>query len=767
MSDRLEVHLRMLTSDDAPWVVEVDRASAALAHRFDWNEEKLAAELDEGLWAGEDRWGWAIIVDGRPGGFALVTGLTNPDADMAIRIAPHLRGRGVGREVLRQLADHHFSACENLTRLTGRTHEHNVPMQRAFNAAGFLMEARYRDSFEMPNGSFASEWGYALTRADWEAGRHRVGNRGWDLHGLAFEIEETVEGPEPRGYLIKFLQEGRRAIARCKVTMDSDTASKIASGAIAKGDVLAVARVALVHDGDAPRGTVQPAETLESDANCQRSSPVPPRVQRRPLGRVPWYESVMSKLRVQCFTVSVDGYGAGPRQDCEYPLGVGGENLHKWFVPTRTFKSLQLKDAPAARGMHGGTEGTTTGTTTGTTGETTTGTTGETTTTGGTTTGTTSTGGTTTETPRTRTPVPNVTKSPMNMCQPGSARYVDATRQLPLPGARYCTTGDWNVREVQTDGASLFWRVIFSDGHVNCQCTRTGAAPGTPTPPSTGMIPTVRVAEAIGSEGGVVTLTDTKGRRVLVPAARLAYVELGGFEVRDDLLAGQGDQHRVGAVEQDAGPRGIGLGGEPAAAYFDGEEWTPQPAPTVTRGLGAAGAGEVFAVGGRGTELVVERWDGFGWEPEEIPEVDIPGGEPGASFNDVLVRSADDVLAVGHISWKDDEERNHQRPVLGRYDGTGWTVRVADHPGSYNAVADDGEGGYYLAEGHWNPTLVHVPADGAGTRQPLADDDYDVTADALATVPGAGAVAVGTAFDKGDPDEPTSHARVYGTGTWY
>ncbi len=36
----------------------------------------------------------------------------------------------------------------------------------------------------------------------------------------------------------------RRAVARCKVHMDSDTASKIASGAITKGDVLAVARVA-------------------------------------------------------------------------------------------------------------------------------------------------------------------------------------------------------------------------------------------------------------------------------------------------------------------------------------------------------------------------------------------------------------------------------------------------------------------------------------------------------------------------------------------
>ena len=67
----------------------------------------------------------------------------------------------------------------------------------------------------------------------------------------------------------------------------------------------------------------------------------------------------MSKLRVQCFTVSVDGYGAGPRQDRDSPLGVGGEDLHKWFVPTRSFKSLQLKDVPAARGMDGGTEGTT------------------------------------------------------------------------------------------------------------------------------------------------------------------------------------------------------------------------------------------------------------------------------------------------------------------------------------------------------------------------------------------------------------------------
>jgi hypothetical protein len=36
------------------------------------------------------------------------------------------------------------------------------------------------------------------------------------------------------------------------------------------------------------------------------------------------------------------------------------------------------------------------------------------------------------------------------------------------------------------------------------------------------------VAGAIGTDGGVVTLTDTKGRKVVVPAAKIAYVEIGG-----------------------------------------------------------------------------------------------------------------------------------------------------------------------------------------------------------------------------------------------
>ena len=44
----------------------------------------------------------------------------------------------------------------------------------------------------------------------------------------------------------------------------------------------------------------------------------------------------MAKLRVHNFSISLDGYGAGPDQSVEEPLGVGGEELHEWIFRTRT-----------------------------------------------------------------------------------------------------------------------------------------------------------------------------------------------------------------------------------------------------------------------------------------------------------------------------------------------------------------------------------------------------------------------------------------------
>jgi dihydrofolate reductase len=48
----------------------------------------------------------------------------------------------------------------------------------------------------------------------------------------------------------------------------------------------------------------------------------------------------MSKVRVQSFAVSLDGYGAGLAQDLEHPLGVGGLGLMQWVFPTRMFQRM-------------------------------------------------------------------------------------------------------------------------------------------------------------------------------------------------------------------------------------------------------------------------------------------------------------------------------------------------------------------------------------------------------------------------------------------
>jgi dihydrofolate reductase len=45
----------------------------------------------------------------------------------------------------------------------------------------------------------------------------------------------------------------------------------------------------------------------------------------------------MPKLRVHNFAVSLDGYGAGPDQSLDRPLGLGGERLHEWALATRSF----------------------------------------------------------------------------------------------------------------------------------------------------------------------------------------------------------------------------------------------------------------------------------------------------------------------------------------------------------------------------------------------------------------------------------------------
>jgi dihydrofolate reductase len=57
----------------------------------------------------------------------------------------------------------------------------------------------------------------------------------------------------------------------------------------------------------------------------------------------------MGQVRVAGFSVSLDGFGAGPEQSLQDPLGKRGPELHRWFVGTKSFKAML--------GQSGGSEG--------------------------------------------------------------------------------------------------------------------------------------------------------------------------------------------------------------------------------------------------------------------------------------------------------------------------------------------------------------------------------------------------------------------------
>lgn len=56
----------------------------------------------------------------------------------------------------------------------------------------------------------------------------------------------------------------------------------------------------------------------------------------------------MAKVKVSAFSISIDGFGAGPRQSLENPLGVGGPALHDWAWATRTFQRIHGQNGGAS-----------------------------------------------------------------------------------------------------------------------------------------------------------------------------------------------------------------------------------------------------------------------------------------------------------------------------------------------------------------------------------------------------------------------------------
>jgi dihydrofolate reductase len=61
-------------------------------------------------------------------------------------------------------------------------------------------------------------------------------------------------------------------------------------------------------------------------------------------------KTTMQKLRVDNFSISIDGFGAGPGQGLDNPLGKNGMDLHRWFFPTDAFQQM-ISGQPGEKGI--------------------------------------------------------------------------------------------------------------------------------------------------------------------------------------------------------------------------------------------------------------------------------------------------------------------------------------------------------------------------------------------------------------------------------
>jgi dihydrofolate reductase len=59
-------------------------------------------------------------------------------------------------------------------------------------------------------------------------------------------------------------------------------------------------------------------------------------------------ERDMARVRVHNFTISLDGYAAGPQQRLDAPLGEGGQRLHEWIFETRSGRAMIGREGGAS-----------------------------------------------------------------------------------------------------------------------------------------------------------------------------------------------------------------------------------------------------------------------------------------------------------------------------------------------------------------------------------------------------------------------------------
>jgi RimJ/RimL family protein N-acetyltransferase len=84
-----------------------------------------------------------------------------------LRLRAQSRGKGIGGQALRWLTGYLFTELPAIRRVAGNTRQDNQAMRRAFEQAGYVQEAHFREAWPVDGGEVYDAVGYAILRRDW------------------------------------------------------------------------------------------------------------------------------------------------------------------------------------------------------------------------------------------------------------------------------------------------------------------------------------------------------------------------------------------------------------------------------------------------------------------------------------------------------------------------------------------------------------------------------------------------------------------------
>jgi RimJ/RimL family protein N-acetyltransferase len=132
--------------------------------------DKARRWIADGRYHGDDNRAFWITVDGQDAGLIRLMDLGDRTPMFDLRLRAQRRGKGIGGQALRWLTAYLFTELPAITRVEGHTRQDNRAMRRAFQRAGYVKEAHYRDAWPEDGGEVYDAVGYAILRRDWLTG---------------------------------------------------------------------------------------------------------------------------------------------------------------------------------------------------------------------------------------------------------------------------------------------------------------------------------------------------------------------------------------------------------------------------------------------------------------------------------------------------------------------------------------------------------------------------------------------------------------------